>query len=298
MEFRRGCHLRLTAIPAPMSSFSGHLSLRAAPRADGRTVLAGQSFRAPYHLSKPYWDAAAGVLLVQVVNPTAGILAGDTLESDIAVEAGAALLVTTPSASRVFRMKEGAAECRQHFAVAAGGWLEVLPEPLVPHRACRYRQATTIEVASGGELFFCDLLLPGRVAHGEAWEWERLCLEIDVRLDGEPVLRERFDQTGANLRALAALAGSGDGACFGNAVLIAGNAAEDGSARADDAAWRARVAALHGDGLWVGVSALRRGGWSIKFVASDGVKLRRALREIRAALAGRWPRLGCDPRKL
>ena len=68
-----------------MAEFSGHLLLRAAARANGRTALAAQSFRAPYHLSKPYWDADARVLLVQVVNPTAGILAGDRLESDIAV---------------------------------------------------------------------------------------------------------------------------------------------------------------------------------------------------------------------
>ncbi len=274
-----------------MTAFSGHLSLRAAARADGRTVLAGQSFRAPYHLSKPYWDADAQTLLVQVVNPTAGILSGDRFESDIAVGKDAALLVTTPSASRVFKMKDGTAECRQHFTVAAGGWLEVMPEPLVPHRGCHYRQATHIAVEPGGGLFFADLLMPGRVAHGEAWAWEKLCLEIDVRLGSELILRERFEQTGVELEALAELAGSGPAACFGNAVLIA---AETG----EDQAWRDAVAALHGNGLWVGVSPLRRGGWSIKFVAENGMRLRSGLRAVRQALSMRFPRLTCDPRKL
>src|SRR6185369_10218131 len=120
-----------------MTAFSGHLHLRAARRDHGRTVLAAQSFRAPFHLSKPYWDEDVRVLLAQVVNPTAGILDGDRLESEIGVDAGASLLVTTPSASRVFQMRDGAAECRQHFTVADGGWLEVLPEPLVPHRGAR-----------------------------------------------------------------------------------------------------------------------------------------------------------------
>ena len=274
-----------------MTAFSGHLSLRAAARADGRTVLAGQSFRAPYHLSKPYWDADAQTLLVQVVNPTAGILSGDRFESDIAVGKDAALLVTTPSASRVIKMKDGTAECRQHFTVAAGGWLEVMPEPLVPHRGCHYRQATHIAVEPGGGLFFADLLMPGRVAHGEAWAWEKLCLEIDVRLGSELILRERFEQTGVELEALAELAGSGPAACFGNAVLIA---AETG----EDQAWRDAVAALHGNGLWVGVSPLRRGGWSIKFVAENGMRLRSGLRAVRQALSMRFPRLTCDPRKL
>jgi urease accessory protein len=228
---------------------------------------------------------------VQIVNPTAGILAGDRLVSDIGVDAGASLLVTTPSASRVFQMKSGEAECRQHFSVAAEGWLDVMPEPLVPHRGSRYRQVTSVEVASGGALFFVDQLMPGRVAHGETWSWDRLCLEIEVRFDGELILRERLDQRGDDLRALAELAGSGPAACFANAVLIA-------DAGAGEPAWRSVVAALHGEGLWVGVSTLRKGGWSIKLVATGSVRLRGALRELRNILAGYFPRLACDPRKL
>lgn len=274
-----------------MVEFAGHLGLRAQARSDGRTVLARQSFRAPYHVSKPYWDSESSTLLVQVVNPTAGILAGDRLETDIAVERDAALLVTTPSASRVFTMRGGAAECRQRFTVAHGGWLEVLSEPLVPHRASCYRQTTSIELASGGAAFYVDLLMPGRLAHGEAWAWDRLCLATEVRFDGELLLRERFEQSGAELQALAALAGFGACACFGNAILV--HETDSG-----EPAWRRRVEALHGEGLWIGVSALRRGGWSVKFVAVDGVRLREALRELRAALAETHPALRCDPRKL
>jgi urease accessory protein len=188
-------------------------------------------------------------------------------------------------------MKDGTATCRQQFHVAAGAWLEVMPEPLVPHRGCSYRQTTTIAVAAGGELFFADLLMPGRVAHGEAWEWHSLCLETTVRLAGELILRERFHHTGDDLRALAALAGSGPGACFGNAVLIAPE-------RPTDAQWRTSLDTLHGDGLWIGVSALRRGGWSIKWVARDGIRLRQGLREVRKHLARYFPHLACDPRKL
>jgi urease accessory protein len=273
-----------------MIEFAGQLHLRAEVREGGRTALAAQAFRAPFHLSKPYWDADAGVLLVQVVNPTAGILAGDRLESEIAVERGAALCVTTPSASRVFTMREGAAESRQRFRVAEGGWLEVSPEPLVPHRGSRYRQVTQVEIDCGGRLFFVDQLMPGRVAHGEAWSWERLVLELEVRAAGELVLKERLDQGGAELKALAELCGSGASACFANAVLLGASAEAD--------AWRREISALHGEGLWVGVSELRRAGWSIKLIASDAVKLRQALKELRRILSVYFPRLKCDARKL
>lgn len=276
-----------------MAEFSGHLSLVAAVRDHGRTVLAAQAFRAPYHISKPYWDADTGTLLVQIVNPTAGVLAGDRLESEIAVQPDAALLVTTPSASRIFQMRDGTAECRQHFSIAAGGWLEVMPEPLVPHRGSRYRQITTIDVEDGGALFFVDQLMPGRIGHGEAWQWNRLSLELTVRSGGELALRERVDQSGAALRALAEFHGSGAAACFANAILVLPNASH-----ATPPPWFTELSSLHRDGVWLGVSALRRSGWSLKVLATDALRLRQALRETRAILARYFARLGCDPRKV
>jgi hypothetical protein len=58
------------------------------------------------------------------------------------------------------------------------------------------------------------------------------------------------------------------------------------------------VSSLHAEGLWVGVSALRRGGWSIKLIGSDSVQLRRGLRDVRQILSVFYPHLRCDPRKL
>jgi urease accessory protein len=275
-----------------MGEFHGHLMLRAEAKADGRTAVGAQAFRAPFHVSKPYWDADTKTLLVQVVNPTAGILSGDRLESSVEVAAGAAVLLTTPSASRVFKMREGEANGTQRFTVEAGGWLEVLPEPIVPHRGCVFHQRTSLTVAPEGAAFYADLLMPGRVAHGEAWEWKKLVLELDVRRGEDRLLHERFDQDGPGLRALAALAGAGEGACFGNAVVIA-------SGLDEAPAWRDELHALHTDGVWIGASQLRLGGgWSIKFVASDGVKMKQTLGAIRRALFAVCPHLACDARKL
>lgn len=268
--------------------------MRAEARADGRTAIGRQAFRAPFHVSKPYWDTDTRTLLVQVVNPTAGILSGDRLDSAVEVAAGAAMLLTTPSASRIFKMRAGEASGTQRFEVDDGGWLEVLPEPLVPHRGSVFHQKTELVVAEDGAVFYADLLLPGRVAHGEAWEWKKLVLELDVRRGGRRLLRERFEQNGEGLRALAALAGAGDGACFGNAVLVAPGLAEDTSP-----AWRDRLHALQTGGVWIGASPLRLGGgWSIKFVAPDGVKLKQTLGAVRRVLAGVCAHLACDARKL
>ena len=160
----------------------GHLDLVCAADADGRTFIREQSFRAPFHLSKPYWDDHA--LIVQIVNPTAGVFAGDALTSRVAVESGARVLLTTPSANRIHAMPAGRASLEQHFSVADDAWLEVMPELFIPQAQCRYRQRTSLEVAESGEIFFVETLAPGRVARGEIFEFSEIEWEFELRHAG------------------------------------------------------------------------------------------------------------------
>ena len=62
----------------------GHLRLVCGPDSRGLPSLREQSFRAPIHLSKPHLDA--GTLVVNVVNPTAGLLQDDRIHQDAYVE--------------------------------------------------------------------------------------------------------------------------------------------------------------------------------------------------------------------
>jgi urease accessory protein len=276
--------------PATGSSpaLRGHLHFDAAPRTDGATQLVRQSFRAPFHLSKPYWDGH--VLHVQLVNSTAGILAGDELELDIAAEPGASLVVTTPAAARAFMMQSGAARCRQRFAVGAGAWLEYAPEALYPHRETEYAQNTRLELAAGATAFFTDQLAPGRVGRGECWAWRRLRIGLEVLLDGRLLLREQLDASGAELARMAAFHGL-DEAWFGTAVIAAPTLDTDAPV------W-GQIRALHRDNCLCGVTTLAPGVWIVRLVASGGLALRDTLTAVRAALATVLPALGSDLRKL
>ena len=266
----------------------GHLNLAAAARPGGETYLARQSFRAPFHLSKPYWDGR--VLHVQLVNSTAGILAGDELELDLAADSGAALAVTTPAAARAFMMRSGAACCRQRFAVEAGAWLEYAPEALYPHRETDYAQHTRLELAAGAETFFTDQLAPGRVGRGECWAWRRLRIGLDVALDGRLVLREQLDASGTELARLAVFHGLSE-AWFGTAVIAAPALA------ADAPVWE-QVRALHRDSCLCGVTALAPGVWIVRLVADGGLALRDTLAALRATFAPVLSGLQADLRKL
>ena len=269
-------------------SLSGHLDFVCAVDEQGRTFIREQSFRAPFHLSKPYWDEHA--LIVQVVNPTAGVFAGDTLLSRVAVESGARLLLTTPSANRIHAMPSGRATVEQHFFVADGGWLEVMPELFIPQAHCRYRQHTSIEVAAGGEVFFVETLAPGRVARGEIFEFTEIDWEFELRHAGALIARERFvlkpsDESTASLRS--PLRAGYYASCYVITERI----------QPDHEVWRA-IHESGGDNALVGASRLVSGGSTIKILAADSIKLTRTLRALRNLLAQFIPALRCATRKL
>ena len=252
----------------------GHLELVCALDSRGLSVLRHQSFRAPMHLSKPHLDA--DTLVVNIVNPTAGLLDGDRIECRATVEPGARLLLTTPSASRAHRMREDSAELRQELRVEAGGFLEFWPELFIPQGGTRYSQRTELHVAEGGELLFFESLAPGRVAFGEAFAFHELNWATDLRCAGELVARERYRLTpdGEAVRTLRA--------AFPEAYYASGFVV---SPRLDDRhpCWE-RLHALHTPEAWVGCGRLARGGWVIKCLAAGSVALRRVLNTVRQEL--------------
>lgn len=174
------------------SSLNGHLQLRCESRADGTPYISHQSFRAPIHLSKSHLDA--GCLIQTIVNPTAGFFDGDVLESDIVVAENARLVLSTPSASRVYPTRSGKpASNSQKFTVAGNGALEWIPEPFIPHAGAAYFQKTDIHLDPGSSLLFFDWIAPGRVAKGEVFSYHNLRWELDLHLSGSLVARERYD---------------------------------------------------------------------------------------------------------
>jgi urease accessory protein len=173
-------------------SIHGHLDLRSDVRTDGTPYLSRQSFRAPIHLSKSHVES--GALLVQLVNPTAGFFDGDRLDLDVMAGTGSRMILSTPGASRVYRARgETPALCHQHLRGERDAFLEWIPEPFIPQAGARYHQRTVIELEESAGLFFFEWIAPGRVARGEVFAYELLRWELDLKVAGQLVARERFE---------------------------------------------------------------------------------------------------------
>lgn len=68
-----------------------------------RTILATSRCSTPWHFFPPAYLDDSGCAVTSLVNPSGGFVAGDVLSIHAVLEAGAHVVMTTPSANRVYR---------------------------------------------------------------------------------------------------------------------------------------------------------------------------------------------------
>ena len=274
--------------PVP-AGLNGNLRLVCACHPERGTYVAEQSFSAPIHLSKPYWNGET--LLVNVVNQTAGIFGGDSVQTHIVVEPGARVLLLSPSAARFHPSHGRQARLEQTFEIRAGGSLDVFPEISIPQSESRSLQKTSIHVEHGGELLYLETLAPGRVASGEAFAFSNYSWWTDIKVADRLVLRERAAINPSNA-SIAGLRAFYPASYYASTILIS-PAAE--SWKSDFSHAVAKLA--EGSSAKIAASKLAAHGWSIRLLAADSVTLRESIRKLRELIYQRLDRQLPDPRR-
>lgn len=136
-------------------------------RSGKRTILGELNRRAPLLVQKAlYWDEALPDMpCVMIITTTGCIVQGDRLALRIHVGLDAQAHVTTQSAAKIHSMDSNYAAQLQEIIIEDGGYLEYIPEPVIPHRGARFLSDTRISIAENGTLFYAEMLLPGRRHH-------------------------------------------------------------------------------------------------------------------------------------
>ncbi|MCC6965703.1 MAG: urease accessory protein UreD [Nitrospira sp.] len=169
----------------------GSLDLRY--RRDGsRTILASSRCSTPWHFFPPAYLDDSGCAVTSLVNPSGGFVAGDHLSIHAALEEGAHVMMTTPSANRVYRSLGEESKQSVSLSVAPGAVIEWFPEVTIPFAGSRFVQTMAVMLAKGATALIWDSLASGRVARGERWAFTSLRNEIDLTLASGARLLERY----------------------------------------------------------------------------------------------------------
>ena len=132
-----------------------------------RTILAELDRRVPYLAQRALHSDPAMPDLAHVflITSSGCLLQGDRLALEVALGPGARAHVTTQSATKIHAMEANYALQTQSFALEDGAYLELLPEPLIPHRRSRFASDTQVVLAPTATLLYAEVVQPGRKHH-------------------------------------------------------------------------------------------------------------------------------------
>jgi urease accessory protein len=170
--------LAASAVTSPI----GRLELQVAVRR-GKSIATHQFHRGALRVLRPHYLDQSGQVCYVVVNPGGAYLGADLYVIDVKVQDGADLLLTTQSATKVYRTPGSYAEQRMTVRLGEGARLELVPDQLIAYREASYRQNTYITLRPSSSLVMAEVVTPGWSPDGASFKYEELRLRNEIHVE-------------------------------------------------------------------------------------------------------------------
>lgn len=139
-----------------------------------RTVAKEQYSKVPLFTQRVLYleESLPSMAYLYIISPSGGILQGDRYRMDITLANNAFLHLTTQGATRIYRMDKNYATQLVNIHVGEGCYFEYIPDQIIPYRNSRFYQNVSLNVHDNSTLIYSEILVPGRVASGESFEYD------------------------------------------------------------------------------------------------------------------------------
>ncbi|MFJ5958327.1 urease accessory protein UreD [Paenarthrobacter sp. NPDC092416] len=148
----------------------------------GRSVASRQFHEGALRVLRPHYLDQSGQVCYVMVNPGGAYLGADLFLIDVEVEAGADLLLTTQSATKIYRTPGSFAEQRMSIRLGEGARLELMPDQLIAYREASYRQNSHISLHPSSSLVMAEVITPGWSPDGASFKYEELRLRNEIHV--------------------------------------------------------------------------------------------------------------------
>lgn len=148
-----------------------------------KTIITDQYSRVPLFTQRALYleESLPSMAYVFIISPSGGILQGDRYRMDITVTNNACAHITTQGATRIYRMEKNFATQMVNVSVDEGGYFEFIPDQIIPYRDSRFYQTLNFKVHENATAVYSEMVVPGRVASGESFEYDICYLKAVAR---------------------------------------------------------------------------------------------------------------------
>ncbi|MBM7656387.1 urease accessory protein UreD [Neobacillus cucumis] len=167
-------------------NYTGVLELSAVRR-QSKSIVSSCYYEGALKLTRPVY-LEKEVPSVYLIHVGGGYVDGDTYLTDLSVEAGAELSVTTQSATKVYKTPKNPVVQQTQLNVGKGGVLEYLPDPLIAYEGARFIQETTVRMEEEAVFFYSDMITPGWAEDGSLFRYDWIRSKLKVYKNDKLVL--------------------------------------------------------------------------------------------------------------
>jgi urease accessory protein len=181
---------------------------------DGRTQALERAESGGYRVRFPRTREACAAVLI---NTGGGMAGGDQMRMEIALDAGAAAVVATQAAEKIYRSQGALTGIGIDLKLAEASRLDWLPQEMILFCGSRWSRKLNADIAADASLTIAESIVFGRLAMNEVvdrgfchdrWRIRRdgkLIFAEDMRLDGNPAGLLAVKASGNGARALATI---------------------------------------------------------------------------------------------
>ncbi len=162
----------------------GALSLRLEKDQErNKTVAKEQYSKVPLYTQRVLYleESLPSMAYLYIISPSGGILQGDRYRIDITLANDALFHLTTQGATRLYRMDKNYATQLVNINVGEGCYFEYIPDQIIPYRNSRFYQSVTIKTHDNSTMIYSEMLVPGRVASGESFDYDICYLKTNAK---------------------------------------------------------------------------------------------------------------------
>jgi urease accessory protein len=149
-----------------------------------QTIVAHQYTTYPLRISGVFRldGADADCAYLYLINTSPGLLAQDHLSLSLNLAADTRMHLTDQAATKVHAMpkKETQATTAWKIDLGARASLELVPEPVILFTDAALEQTTQITLHSQAALFWSEILIPGRLAKGEYYDFRHYRGRLEI----------------------------------------------------------------------------------------------------------------------
>ena len=168
-----------------MKKTTGELSLLFRKKKNGQTYRAEQYYKLPLQVMRAHYQDSDGTAFIYLLNPSGGVLQHDRLLTEITLEEGSRVYVTTPSNTKFYKMDEGYARVDNVITVGRDAVLEYLPEHNAPFAMSEAYQENEFHLSGSSVLIASDMVSAGRATCGEKFDYRLYASRTRIYVDGK-----------------------------------------------------------------------------------------------------------------